>query len=175
MHGLLFCFQYVPQGHCDFTAHSYSLVWLRNCYIAHAVMRNPGVFSLVWLRNCYIAHAVMRISQNHPLCSISKKPLLLRWFLIYFAMAPHLSLTALYLVTISTGMLKIFATFRIVSICLPVAAAKWWVGPHSLQQVTNSLAPQVNGFSCLYRRRKGFYPLHSRLPQPQTWTFFRQT
>ena len=73
MHGLLFCFQYVPQGHCDFTAHSYSLVWLRNCYIAHAVMRNPGVFSLVWLRNCYIAHAVMRISQNHPLCSISKK------------------------------------------------------------------------------------------------------
>ena len=29
-----------------------------------------------------------------------------------------------YLVTISTGTLKIFATFRIVSICLPVAAAK---------------------------------------------------
>ena len=28
-----------------------------------------------------------------------------------------------YLVTISTGMLKILATFRIVSICLPVAAA----------------------------------------------------
>ncbi len=52
MHGLLFCFQYVPQEHCDFTVHS---------------------FSLVWLRNCYIAQAVMRISQNHPLCSISKK------------------------------------------------------------------------------------------------------
>lgn len=29
-----------------------------------------------------------------------------------------------YLVTTSTGTLKIFATFRIVSICLPVAAAK---------------------------------------------------
>ena len=28
-----------------------------------------------------------------------------------------------YLVTISTGTLKIFATFRIVSMCLPVAAA----------------------------------------------------
>ncbi len=28
-----------------------------------------------------------------------------------------------YLVTISTGTLKIFATFRMVSICLPVAAA----------------------------------------------------
>ena len=28
-----------------------------------------------------------------------------------------------YLVTISTGILKIFATFKIVSICLPVAAA----------------------------------------------------
>ncbi len=52
MHGLLFCFQYVPQEHCDFTIHS---------------------FSLVWLRNCYIAQTVMRISQNHPLCSIAKK------------------------------------------------------------------------------------------------------
>ena len=48
-----------------------------------------------------------------------------------------------YLVTISTGMLKIFATFRIVSICLPVAAAIWCVGPASLQRFTNSLAPQV--------------------------------
>ena len=27
--------------------------------------------------------------------------------------------------------------------CLPVAAAKWWVGPHSLQRLTNSLAPHV--------------------------------
>lgn len=33
MHGLLFYFQYVPQEHCDFTVHNFSLVWLRNCYI----------------------------------------------------------------------------------------------------------------------------------------------
>lgn len=38
--------------------------------------------------------------------------------------APRMSFTALYLVTMSTGMSKIFATFRIVSMCLPVAAAK---------------------------------------------------
>ena len=41
------------------------------------------------------------------------------------AVLPHLfhyDLT--YLVTMSTGTLKIFATFRMVSICLPVAAAK---------------------------------------------------
>ena len=47
MHGLLFYFQYVPQERCDFTVHNFSLVWLRNCYIASRPMRNPGFFSLV--------------------------------------------------------------------------------------------------------------------------------
>ena len=63
-----------------------------------------------------------------------------------------------YLVTISTGTLKIFATFRIVSMCLPVAAAKWWVGPHSLQRVTNSLAPQVKRVLMLVSPKERILP-----------------
>ena len=43
----------------------------------------------------------------------------------------------------STGTLKISATFKIVSMWWPVAAAMWWVGPASLQRLTNSRAPQL--------------------------------
>ena len=48
-----------------------------------------------------------------------------------------------YLVMTSTGTLKIFATFRIVPIQRPLAAAMWWVGPASLQRLQKSRAPQV--------------------------------
>ncbi len=44
----------------------------------------------------------------------------------------------------STGTLKIFAIFRMVSMWRPTAAAMWWVGPASLQRLTNYRAPQVN-------------------------------
>ncbi len=44
MHGLLFYFQYVPQEHCDFTVHNFSLVWLRNCYIRFKTNEKSGVF-----------------------------------------------------------------------------------------------------------------------------------
>ena len=49
----------------------------------------------------------------------------------------------LYLVITSTGTLKIFATFKMVSIQRPDAAAMWCVGPASLHLSQNSLAPQV--------------------------------
>ena len=80
MHGLLFCFQYVPQEHCDFTIHSFSLVWLRNCYIASRLMRNLGVFSLVFPGNCYIASRLMRNLGGFSLifpgnCYIASRPM----------------------------------------------------------------------------------------------------
>ena len=43
----------------------------------------------------------------------------------------------------STGTLKILATFKIVSMWRPGAAAMWWVGPASLQRLQNSRAPQA--------------------------------
>ena len=46
-----------------------------------------------------------------------------------------------YLQMISQGTFKILATFKMVSMCLPVAAAMWWVGPDSLQRLQNSRAP----------------------------------
>ncbi len=57
------------------------------------------------------------------------------YVLIKFTVNPHVfgecflqkfkfKILKYYLVTISTGTLNIFATFNIVSICLPVAAAK---------------------------------------------------
>ena len=51
MHGLLFYFQYVPQEHCDFTVHNFSLVWLRNCYIRFKTNEKSWFFSLVQLRD----------------------------------------------------------------------------------------------------------------------------
>ena len=82
---------------------------------------NPGQGTEVEIRIPARKHSATLDYYSSIIQKIKKRPLYAISFFEYEYVYKVDGLN--YLVTISTGILKIFATFRIVSICLPVAAA----------------------------------------------------